>query len=180
MSGELVERLMTDHVELMNFLRKGNEISFLATMESSLPKVLLLASASDLEESIQRLIVDYFHVATRSSDFAVNFVRNKAVERQYHSYFDWRNRSANMFFALFGDRFKSKAKRALANDEKLANAVKSFCEIGDLRNQLVHENYAAFTVEKTASEVFDLYRRALYFLDRLPELLEDNAEGGDA
>lgn len=179
MSGELVGRLMKDHVELMSFLRDRSEISFLATMESSLPKILLLASASDLEESMQQLIMDYFHSATNSSDFAVEFVRNKAVERQYHSYFDWPARSATKFFALFGDRFKARAKQAIASDDKLAISVKSFCEVGDLRNQLVHRNYAAFTVEKTASEVFDLYRDALYFLDRLPELLKGNTESGD-
>jgi hypothetical protein len=175
-SGELVERLMVDHTSLMEFLREGQEISFLTTVESSLPKVVLLASASDLEESMQKVLVDYFHGVTKSSDFAVSFVQNKAVKRQYHTYFDWERRSANKFFALFGARFKTKVKIASAEDVALAEAIASFCEIGDLRNQLVHQNYAAFTVEKTAAEVFQLYQSALYFVGRLPGLLQDTEE----
>ena len=58
-------------------------------------------------------------------------------------------------------------------DEKLARSVSDFCEIGDLRNQLVHQNYAAFVMTKTADEVHALYLSALHFMAFLPRLLED-------
>lgn len=153
MSEEIVTQLMDDHVELIAYLQEQGEISFLSTMESAVPKVILLAAASDLESQTQQIILSYYKKATGESDFAVSFVQNKAVTRQFHTYFDWRNRSANSFFALFGERFKTKAKASIEADVKLGQAVKDFCELGDLRNQLVHGNYASFTMEKTADEV---------------------------
>ena len=51
--------------------------------------------------------------------------------------------------------------------------MSDFCEIGDLRNQLVHQNYAAFVMTKTADEVHALYLSALHFMAFLPRLLED-------
>lgn len=173
MSEELIKRLMDDHGALMEYLRVQGEISFLSAVESSLPKVVLLAAASDLEQQVQSAILGYYTRETRSSEFAVSFVHNKAVSRQYHTYFDWPNRSANKFFALFGERFKAKARAQIRADERLADAVKAFCELGDLRNQLVHENYASFIMEKTASEVHSMYRTALYFVGSLPDLLQD-------
>jgi hypothetical protein len=173
MSEELVTRLTDDHGALMEYLRTQGEISFLSTMESSVPKVVLLAAASDLEYQLQEVILTYYSNKTGSSDFAVSFVRNKAVARQYHTYFDWENRSANKFFALFGQAFKLKVKNLIGSDEVLAQAVKDFCELGDLRNQLVHGNYASFVMEKTTSEVHALYRSAVYFISLLPALLDD-------
>jgi hypothetical protein len=164
---------MDDHAALMDYLNEQQQISFVSTVESSLPKVILLAAASDLENEVQQVIINYYRAQTKSSEFAVSFVHNKAISRQFHTYFDWKNRSANQFFGLFGERFKAKAKRARQEDEKLDQAVSDFCELGDLRNQLVHQNYAAFTMEKTAAEVYRLYQSALYFVVRLPGLLED-------
>jgi RiboL-PSP-HEPN len=173
-SEDLIARIMVDHTALMDYLGAQGEISFLSTMESSLPKVVLLAAASDLEHEIQQIIISYYMEQTNNCEFAISFVHNKAVSRQYHTYFDWKNRSANSFFALFGDRFKVKAREALKADADMAQAVADFCEIGDLRNQLVHENYAAFTMEKTAHEVHAMYVSARKFIAGLPALLQDN------
>lgn len=179
MSADLIARLMTDHGALMDYLRLQGEISFLSTMESSLPKVMLLAAASDLEQEVQQVIIGYYKQQTRDCEFAINFVHNKAISRQYHTYFDWRNRSANSFFALFGERFKAKARAALKGDADMAQAVSDFCELGDLRNQLVHENYASFSMEKTASEVHALYLSARRFVTYLPTLLADGESASD-
>lgn len=173
MTSELVERLMQDHKAVIEYLNIQGEISFQSTMESSTPKVILLAAASDLESRIQQIIVDYYDQVTNSCEFASHFVYNKAIRQQYHTYFDWRNRSANSFFALFGDRFRAKAKAAVNADEELARAVSDFCELGDLRNQLVHQNYAAFLMTKTTEDVYRLYISALTFIDFLPGLLND-------
>src|SRR5215510_6609831 len=167
MSGELVQKVFEDHVELMDFLRERGELSFLATMESSLPKVVLLASASDLEAQVGRTILDYFSLTTGAAEFAVSFVKNKAVDRQFHTYFNWKDQSANQFFGLFGPRFREKAKAAVAADDALGRSIRAFCEIGALRNQLVHQSYASFTVEKTAEEIFELYNTALVFVSML-------------
>lgn len=38
------------------------------------------------------------------------FIRNKAIERQYHTYFNWKENKAtsiNGFWGLWGDEFKN-------------------------------------------------------------------------
>ena len=57
MSGELVERIMHDHGALIEYLSDKNEISFLSVMEATIPKVVLLAAASDLENQVQDIIM---------------------------------------------------------------------------------------------------------------------------
>lgn len=179
MSSELVRRLYDDHAGLLAYLTSRGEISFATAIESSFPKVVLLAAASDLETRVTDALIDYFTRVTGSTRAAVSFVRNKAIARQYHTYFDWRGRSANQFFGLFGDEFKTKMKATMRLDGNLSEAISAFCEVGDLRNQLVHENYAAFTVEKTADEVHALYEKALVFVTRLPDLLDKSGNRDD-
>ena len=41
-------------------------------------------------------------------------------------------------------------------DLGLAESIRAFLELGNLRNEAVHENYAVFFLNKTVDEVFDL------------------------
>lgn len=180
MSSEHVERLIQDHSDLMSFLQENRQPSFLVTIESSFPKVALLAAASDLESRVQEVIIEYYTRSTGARDFAVNFVKNKAVLRQFHTYFDWDTRSGSRFFGLFGERFKKEMKAAMGSDEALADSVANFCEIGSLRNQLVHQNYASFTMQNTAQEVHNMYHSALYFVEKLAAVLENGGLAADS
>ncbi|MFD1146090.1 HEPN domain-containing protein [Saccharothrix hoggarensis] len=175
MSGyDVIKKTIDEHSELMTFLGQRNELSLLTTVESTLPKVILLSAASDLESRVQGLIVKFFDQTTTSHEFAVSFVKNKAINRQFHTYFDWKGRSANPFFGLFGQKFKERIAAEYVADPLLKPAVTDFCEIGAKRNELVHSNYATYTLNMTASEVFAMYERALYFIERMPLLLQDS------
>jgi len=157
----LVRALYDDNSQLLDYLRNNQEVSFANSVESILPKVLLLAAASHLESELQGLILDYFREVTGNRMCAVSFVEKKAVVRQFHTYFSWDAGNANSFFALFGTDFKTTMTALLQTDNDLAVAVKNFVGIGSLRNQLVHQNYAAFTMESTAEEIWRMYESAL-------------------
>lgn len=43
--------------------------------------------------------------------------------------------------------------------------MKAFMEIGRDRNRLVHEDFATFTLEKTAEEIHNHYQTALVFVN---------------
>ena len=45
--------------------------------------------------------------------------------------------------------------------------MKAFLEIGNLRNQLAHQNLLCFNLEKTFDELIDLNKKALAFLEYL-------------
>ena len=169
----IVAALYHDHGDLMNYLRESGQISFLNVTEGVLPKVLLLAAASHLENEMQELLMDYFSEITGARKPAVSFVQRKAVSRQYHTYFQWESGNGNAFFALFGDDFKAAMNETLKKDAILSQSVKDFVQLGSLRNQLVHQNYASFTLEKTTDEIWALYESACRFTELLPALLRE-------
>jgi RiboL-PSP-HEPN len=170
----LVRAIYDDNSQLLTYLRTNQQLSFANSVENILPKVLLLATASHLEFELQKLILDYFREITNNRDHAVAFVEKKAVARQFHTYFSWDAGNANSFFALFGNDFKIAMAELCQTDGDFAAAVKNFVAVGSLRNKLVHQNYAAFTMENTADEIWRMYESALRFIDRLPLLLREH------
>lgn len=169
----LVRAIYDDNSQLLEYLRARQEVSFANSVENILPKVLLLAAASHLEYELQSLILDYFREITDNRACAVSFVEKKAVLRQYHTYFQWDTGNANSFFALFGNDFKVAMAALLQTDGDLAASVRDFVAIGSLRNQLVHQNYAAFLMENTTEEIWRMYESALSFIERFPRLLRE-------
>ena len=171
----LVRAIYDDNSQLLAYLRTNQELSFANSLENILPKVMLLATASHLEVALQELILEYFREITDNRDCAVAFVEKKAVLRQFHTYFSWDSGNANSFFALFGNDFKVAMTALQQADSDFAVAVKDFVAIGSLRNRLVHQNYAAFTMESTADEIWRMYESALRFIERLPLLLRERS-----
>ena len=113
-----------------------------------------------------------FVVARSGGDSAIlALVKNKVIERQYHTYFDWDKKNANKFFSLFGDEFSVAMKKLVDEDDILKEAVIAFLEIGSLRNNLVHLNFANYPLDKTVEEIYQLYQRALVFLDCLQKYM---------
>jgi len=167
----LVEVLYEESIEVVQYLLEQGEVSYSNTLGSAVPKIVLLAAASYLETEVCRHINEFYGEVTRQQNEAVAFVNNKAISRQYHTFFDWKKGKASPFFGLFGEDVLSYFKVQMMSDVDLAAAVKDFCSLGNLRNQLVHGNYAAFALEKTAQEVFVLYKSTSRFVERIPELI---------
>lgn len=161
----LVDTLFGEQKELIAFLQQQGQLSYSQRVEVSLSKTLVLSGASYFESRITNAISDYAARVSKSDEALTSLVRTKAIERQYHSYFQWRegNRSAVPFFAMFGSALKDSAKQEL-KDESLSRATAAFLELGDLRNLLVHGNFSSYPMEKTADEIYSLYCAALRFV----------------
>ena len=101
------------------------------------------------------------------------FVNNKAISRQYHTLFQWESGNANSFFGLFGSDFKTYMKKKVKEDDVIADSIKAFLEVGNDRNRLVHQNFGAFTLDKDAKEIFELYQKARPFVEGLSSLMSD-------
>ena len=101
----------------------------------------------------------------------MEFVKNKAISQQYHTFFDWKSSNANTFFSLFGEAFKTFMAAEIKNNGNLAESIKAFIELGRERNRLVHQDYGTFSLDKTTEEIFQLYRTALPFVQCIPEKL---------
>lgn len=160
-----IDALFGEQKELITFLQQQGQLSYSQSVEVFLSKTLLLSCASYFESRITNAISDYATKVSNADEALTSLVRTKAIERQYHTYFQWRegNRSVIPFFAMFGSALKDSAKQELKNTE-LSQASVAFLELGDLRNLLVHENFATYPLEKTADEIYRLYGAALRFV----------------
>ena len=145
---------------------------------------MLLAAASYFERRLSYEVERLAEEATAKDHVLVLLIKNKAISRQYHTWFSWESRNANRFFSMFGQGFKDKADQWIRSDENLNQSVVDFLEIGQARNRLVHGNFGEFTLEKTASEVYALYQSAAGFVDWFPWAIrkysEDSATGASS
>jgi len=129
--------------------------------------------ASYFENLIQKILIEYISNQCNNNDKVLNFVKKKAISFQYHTYFSWGEKdepekpgkNANTFFSLFGDDFKTDIIREIKSKPDLEKSVKSFLEIGHIRNILVHSNFAAYNnIDKTIDEFHSMYKNSLVFI----------------
>lgn len=137
-------------------------------VESDFRKTLLLSVASYFETALSESLTDLFSEKTGAAEPMVEFVRNKAIARQYHTFFNWDARNASAFFGLFGVNFRQFMVAQVDNDSVLDSSIRAFLELGSLRNNLLHQNFAIFPLDKTVKEIYALYRDALSFVEAFP------------
>jgi hypothetical protein len=167
MKNTIIDKIYYDYSILLNYLETNEEISLRNDADNNFKKVLLLSTASFFEHKITEILLDFINESSNNNFLIYSFAKKKAVDRQYHTYFDWKNKSANPFFALFGVDFKKDIEKEMKINEALKKSVRDFMEIGYIRNELVHENFANFSLDKTANEIYDLYESATIFIDYL-------------
>ena len=166
MATTIVDRLYGDFNAVVDCLGEA-EISLRSTAQDNFRKALLLAAASYFEKRVKEQIVDLVAQFTGNFELVTEFVRNKAMERQYHTYFGWTGRNANSFYGLFGEGFKKYMTDIVqANDEYKASVV-AFLELGNERNRLVHMDFGEIPRGKTAEEIYGLYKTATTFVESL-------------
>ncbi|MEA1894617.1 MAG: HEPN domain-containing protein [Euryarchaeota archaeon] len=170
-NGDIVRQRYKEFKEMIDYLETNKEISLKIVADDNLKKVLLLSAASYFEDEIKDIILSFVEKNSDNNPMITSFVKNKAVERKYHTYFDWSARNANRFFSLFGDGFKDQASEDVKDNSELEISIRAFLEIGNLRNELVHGNFAVFPIEKTVEEIYDLYRLAHQFINYLSSKL---------
>lgn len=151
---------------IMDYLETHKEISLKTIADTEFKKNLLLSAASYFEDLITNMILDFVE-NNSSKPIIKSFVKNTAVERQFYTYFDWKSKNANKFFSLFGEEFKKQAEKDIKDNDDLKKSIQDFLQLMYLRNQLVHENFAVFPMEKTSEEIFTLYSSACIFINYL-------------
>lgn len=168
-----VDKLYEEANAVIQGLQRLVEPSLQVTASDHFRKAMLLSSASYFEHRICDCVLEFVRERSGGSKLVENFVRNKAISRQYHTWFKWDEQNANQFFGLFGSEFRDAMKDRVRAKDELRAAVQAFLEVGNERNKLVHQDYATFPLEKTLEEIYALYRRALTFVDELPDALRD-------
>jgi hypothetical protein len=171
-----VEVLHKEYSDIIQFLDANRQPSFSSDLNRHFKKNLILSAASYFEHELQSILVDFVSKASNTNSKIVSFFKRKAIGMQYHTYFSWGEKNApdrpgknaNTFFSLFGDDFKNECEQEIKANEDLDNSIKSFLEIGHLRNILVHSNFAAVNIDnKTSEDINSLFNNGLGFLSFL-------------
>jgi len=168
-----VDVIYSEYLSIVSFLDSNQQPSLSSDVNRNFKKVIAFSSGSYFEHRIQDILIEFVSRETNNSTLAINFFKKKAIGMQYHTYFSWGEKddpskfgkNANTFFSLFGDDFKKQVEAEIKESPDLETAVKSFLEIGHLRNILAHSNFAAYDIEnRTANEIFELYQKGLPFI----------------
>lgn len=168
----IIDQQFTSGNALLAYLQSQQQVTFYNEAENNFRKTILLSCASYFEKEISDTVIEFAKSQTDNNDLIVSLIRRKAVSRQYHTYFDWEKATnANSFFALFGDDFKAKMNKLVKDDTQLDQSIKAFLEIGQERNKMVHQNFAEISIDKTAAEIYTLYKLALYFISTVKKQL---------
>jgi hypothetical protein len=171
MERTVIDVMFGDFSALIAVLEKNGEISLRSMIDSTFKKTLALSAASFFEDEIRRILLEIFAERSANDVLVRNFLRNKALERQYHTFFSWGENNANSFFGLFGEEFKDSARQDVKEDRALAEAIRHFLDLGNTRNKLAHLNFASFALDATAEEVYQRYQKALIFVQYLQRKL---------
>ena len=165
-----VDRLYTESAAVISALG-ATEPSLAVAASDNFRKALLLAAASYFEHRVLSCVLEFIREQANGSGLVIAFVKNKAISRQYHTWFQWNETNANQFFGLFGSDFKQMMAERIRTSDELRNSIRTFLEVGNERNKLVHQDFASFSLEKTLDEIYALYRQSLPFVEGLASQL---------
>ena len=93
-----VDRLYEEAISIINHLKGYNETSLEYSAADYFRKALLLAAASYFEYRICDDVLCFVRECSNKSELVESFFKNKAIARQYHTWFSWESKNANSFF----------------------------------------------------------------------------------
>lgn len=169
----VIERCYEECCAILEVVEHHGDMSLNNAAEVIFQKYFAICVASHFEKELCDSLELYYQDVSGEHTPAVCFMKNKAIERQYHTWFNWDGKNANTFFALFGNEFKNYMKAKLEKDALLDEAVKSFLELGRNRNVFVHNDLGTVSSDKTMEEIYQEYCRACAFIELFPNVLHE-------
>lgn len=179
MADTIIDSFYKEFTDLLKFLDDSKEISLRSTVDATFKRTLALEAVSYFEQEITTILKKFVDQKSNSNTLLNNFVENKAIARQYHTFFDWEVKNANRFFSLFGNEFKLSAIQDIKADVELDKAIKDFIDLGSNRNELVHLGFANVALNKTAEEVYHQFQQARKFITFIDAKLNELQEEGE-
>lgn len=160
-----IDMFIKHYTELKNYLDKTENVSYSIALSDNYRKILLLSCASFYESQITELVKDFVRRNSSADTRIFEFINNRAISRQYHTFFSWNENNINNFLGMFGLEFKDKIAREIKNNDDLRKYVRAFLEIGRERNKMVHENFLEYKLDKTFQEINNLHNDAIKLIE---------------
>jgi hypothetical protein len=160
----LVKEMYEASKEEITALSDRQELSSYLLTTQLLSKAILLVCASFYEHTVTDLVKKL--VASHICHNGVaEWISRIAVEGQFYKWFDFRSaKNTNPFLRQFGSDFQNTVRDLLKHSTRLQNAEKDFLELCIKRNECVHRNFAAYTLDLTLDEIYKKHRSAMTYI----------------
>lgn len=175
-----VETLHHDFARLRGVLLEPDKIeqyspiTLVTFVDEQYKKALLLAAVSHFEQRMTAAMRLLLQDELVSGHPLGVLVYNAAINRKFYSWFSWtedNEKGVNRFFGLFGGEFGTYARNRINADDDLKQSAGSFIRLGNLRNKLVHRDFADYYMNETAEDIYCWYRKSIKFVDWVPNVL---------
>ena len=171
-----VGTLYREFRDLVEMLDASGQASARSFVDGNFRKILLLSAASYFEREMIESLTEFTREVVRDDHVLVAVVVGRVIERQYHTWFDWKASNVNQFLRMFGATFAEQTREVIRLDEGLSESVRGFLEIGRERNRVVHQDFVSFRMEKTSEEIYDTYIGARRFVEWFRTVLSQHVE----
>lgn len=147
----ILQTLLPDNVELASFYSGYNSL---------FTKAFTVACGNAFE---RKLTAELPKILSSDNPLALNFLQKQALERKYHTLFEWEQKNANKFFGLFGNDFKLYVQQIIKENGILIEQQKSFLELGNLRNLIVHKGIDTYSLTSDLETIKNKFDNSLEF-----------------
>lgn len=171
MTDSYIESFYSTHRDLIDFLLANGQPTFAADASDNFRRSLVLAITSSFEHDISEIVRSLPARHANGNPFLTELVVQKAVTRQYHTYFEWDKPNANKFFSMFGPAYKAVSQKKFSDDPNFRASVLSFLSLGETRNRMVHQNYLQFSLDLSPDDIILKFRQAKCFVDYIRQSL---------
>lgn len=156
--------LYVSSVRALDQLEKDGDLSSHLDTSRLLAKAYLLCCASFYEETVTRIVSRVVHSGQLASS-VVSWLERVAVSDQFYKWFDFRNaKNAKRFLGTFGEEFTKQVTALLDKRDARRVGESSFLLLCVKRNECVHQNFAAYDLQLSLSDIHAAHRRAMCFL----------------
>jgi len=147
-------------------LRGEASMDQMVTYEEFASKTLLIAAAGQHEKDIISILAE-MPQRHKAPDFLSSFISKQALNRKYHTLFDWNKQKINSFAGLFGPGMRETIIEHCGGKQ----STRDFFYIGSERNRIVHKGLATESIDKTFSEIWEFYESSQGFVNSLRSIL---------
>jgi hypothetical protein len=148
----LISGIFTSCNVELQALGERKDLSSYVDVSQLLAKSMLLSCASFYEDEISRIVRRVLETGSHAASVRA-WLQSVAVDGQFYKWFNFRSaRNTNAFLAMFGQDFKDKVRKLLDAKDKRKKAESDFLELCQKRNESVHRNYAAYSLELTLQD----------------------------
>lgn len=145
-------------------LRERQDLSSYLDVHQLLGKSFLLSCASFYEDEVVQVMRRVLDHGGHSAHVR-HWLDNVAIEGQFYKWFDFRTaKNTNPFLSKFGREFRDNMRKVLDAREKRKGAERDFLHLCQKRNECVHRNYAAYSLDLTIQEIYEKHRSAMSYI----------------